>query len=73
MGISVGCARYFGLLPSELIEFVKRGFIRGVEGIDLVADYQSVLSAFLHTDTNAIRGGDPRFPGRMRVYSSILM
>jgi hypothetical protein len=45
-GISVGCARDFGLLPSQLAEFVQRGLIRGVKGIDFVADYQSVLSAF---------------------------
>src|ERR1035441_1778091 len=31
--ISVGCARNFGLLPSQLVEFVQRGFIRGVRGI----------------------------------------
>src|ERR1035438_3787575 len=33
--ISVGCARNFGLLPSQLVEFVQRGFIRGIEGINL--------------------------------------
>src|ERR1039458_1737388 len=58
-GISVGCASNFGLLPSQLVEFVQRGLIRGVKGINLVADYQSVLSAFLHADTNAGCGGDP--------------
>ena len=42
-GISVGCARDFGLLPSQLAEVVQRGLIRGVKGIDFVADYQSVL------------------------------
>src|SRR6266436_5740856 len=60
-GISIGCARNFSLLPSQLVEFVKRGLIRGIEGINLVADYQSVLSAFLHAGTNAICGGDPLF------------
>src|ERR1019366_2282594 len=60
-GISVGCASNFGLLPSQLVEFVQRGLIRGVKGINLVADYQSVLSAFLHAGTNAICGGDTPF------------
>jgi hypothetical protein len=59
--ISVGCARNFGRLPIQLIEFVKHGFIRGIEGINLVADHQSLLSAFLHADTNAICGGDIPF------------
>src|ERR1019366_1482206 len=54
-GISVGRARDFGLLPSQLVELVQRGLIRGVKGIDLVADYQSVLGAFLHAGTNTGR------------------
>src|ERR1019366_9066825 len=58
-GISVGRARDLGLVPSQLVEFVQRGFIRGIEGINLVANYQSVLSAFLHADTNTGCGGDP--------------
>src|ERR1700730_19374164 len=58
-GISVGCARDFGLLPSQLAEVVQRGLIRGLKGIDFVADYQSVLSALLHAGTNASCGGDP--------------
>src|SRR5450756_2028488 len=58
-GISCCCARNFGLFPSQLVEFVQRGLIRSVKGINLVADYQSVLSAFLHADTNAGCGGDP--------------
>jgi hypothetical protein len=57
-GISVGCARDFGLLRSKLAEAVQRGLIRGVKGIDFVADYQSVLSAFLHAGTNAVCGGE---------------
>src|ERR1017187_9511523 len=57
--ISVGCARNFGLPPSQLVEFVQRGFIRGVEGKNLVANYQSVLGAFLHADTNTGCGSDP--------------
>src|SRR5712672_1968903 len=60
-GISVGCARDFGLLPSQLAEFVQRGLIRGVKGIDFVADYQSVLAALLHAATNTGCGGDPTF------------
>src|SRR6266404_4379418 len=57
-GISVGCARDFGLLPSQLAEVVQRGLIRGLKGIDFVADYQSVLSAFLDAGTNAGCGGE---------------
>src|ERR1017187_5029753 len=64
--ISVGCARNFGLLPSQLVEFVQRGFVRGIEGINLVADHQSVLSAFLHADTNAGCGRNPT----LRVFST---
>src|ERR1700736_4484028 len=56
-GISVGCARDFGLLPSQLAEVVQRGLIRGVKAIDFVADYQSLLSALLHAGTNAGCGG----------------
>src|ERR1700730_3103484 len=56
-GNSIGCARDFGLLPSQLAEIVQRGLIRGVKGIDFLADYQSVLSALLHAGTNAGCGG----------------
>src|ERR1035438_5430309 len=65
-GISGGCARNFGLLPSQLVEFVQRGFVRGIEGVNLVANYQSVLSAFLHADTNAGCGRNPT----LRVFST---
>src|ERR1035438_9858432 len=44
--------------PSQFVEFVQHGLILRVKGIDLVPDYQGVVSAFLHAGTTAICGGD---------------
>ncbi len=51
-------SRNFRLLPSQLVELVQRGLILRVKDMDLIPDYQSVVSACLHAGTNAICGGD---------------